>query len=134
MSEDEDDRWRCPECQNLYDTARLEQQLVEAVERHSTRYTLQVKDPPLSGLGASWRLRLSTLLPTGRALRQVPARRAAAHVRHLQLRQQVGIPFASEAFMRLLCRDRFGALCCVRLVCDESPESFEKELRTLRQV
>lgn len=41
LSEDENDRWRCPECQNLYDITRLEQMLVETVERHLTRYCLQ---------------------------------------------------------------------------------------------
>jgi hypothetical protein len=41
LSEDEDDWWRCPECRNRYDVTRVEQLLVEAVERQLTRYCLQ---------------------------------------------------------------------------------------------
>ena len=41
LSEDPDQWWRCPHCANRYDVSRLEQLLVEAVQRQLTRYALQ---------------------------------------------------------------------------------------------
>ena len=41
LSEDPEQWWRCPHCQNRYDTDRIEQLLVESVQRTLTRYALQ---------------------------------------------------------------------------------------------
>jgi hypothetical protein len=41
LSEDPDQWWRCPHCQNRYDVDRIEQLLVESVQRALTRYALQ---------------------------------------------------------------------------------------------
>lgn len=41
LSEDPEHWWRCPHCHNRYDTDRIEQLLVESVQRTLTRYALQ---------------------------------------------------------------------------------------------
>lgn len=41
LSEDPEQWWRCPHCQNRYDVDRIEQLLVESVQRTLTRYALQ---------------------------------------------------------------------------------------------
>jgi len=40
LSEDPDQWWRCPHCQNRYDVDRIEQLLVESVQRTIARYAL----------------------------------------------------------------------------------------------